>query len=158
MAGTTEHVDLPIAGMTCASCASRVERRLNRLDGVAASVNYATEQAAVDFDPQAVRHEDLVEAVAAAGYQAVLPSDRQPAADEPAEAPLRRRLIVSAALALPVLLLSMVEPFQFDRWHWVALQLAAPVAVWGAWPFHRAAWQNLCHSSDEHTTGLQSRS
>ncbi|MEA2284746.1 MAG: P-type Cu+ transporter [Solirubrobacteraceae bacterium] len=151
-APSTEHVDLPITGMTCASCASRIERKLNKLAGVSASVNYATERAAVDFDPRAVQPAELLDAVAAAGYQATLPRPAQvgtPAPDgEPDEtAALRRRLIVSAALALPVLVLSMVPALQFDNWQWLALNLATPVVLWGAWPFHRAAWANLRHGA-----------
>jgi Cu+-exporting ATPase len=141
-------LELPITGMTCASCATRVERKLNELDGVTATVNYATERATVTLEPAAPEPERLVEAVEAAGYQAVLPSDEP--ADEPERdetAPLRRRLVVSAALALPVLLLSMIPALQFDRWQWLALQLATPVVLWGAWPFHRAAWANLKHAT-----------
>jgi P-type Cu+ transporter len=143
----TEHLDLPITGMTCASCASRIEKKLNRLDGVEASVNYATEKATVDYDAGSVAPEQLVQAVEAAGYQAVLPSPDD--AGEPADGPrdettaLRTRLVVSALLSVPVLLLSMVPAFQFDNWQWLVLQLASPVVVWGAWPFHRAAWHNL---------------
>ncbi|HEX2088150.1 MAG TPA: heavy metal translocating P-type ATPase [Solirubrobacteraceae bacterium] len=142
------HVELPIAGMTCASCANRIERKLNKLDGVTASVNYATEKATVDFDPATVAPERLVEAVEAAGYQAVLPTE-EPAAEEPVDdtLPLRRRLIVSAVLGVPTLLLSMVPALQFDYWQWLALQLATPVILWGAWPFHRAAWANLRHAA-----------
>ncbi|HMJ97157.1 MAG TPA: heavy metal translocating P-type ATPase, partial [Thermoleophilaceae bacterium] len=136
-----EHIEVPIAGMTCASCANRVERSLNRLEGVSASVNYATERATVDFDPASVAPEQLVSAVEAAGYQAVLPSD----ADE--TDPLRQRLVISAALALPVLALSMIPALQFDNWQWLALQLATPVVVWGAWPFHQAAWANAKHAA-----------
>src|SRR3954469_4618434 len=157
MSTVTDHVELPITGMTCASGAARVERRLNQLDGVRATVNYATEKATVDFDPEAVDPGALVDAVRSAGYDAVLapaPSDDGalgPSADAAAPAdeptPLRRRLVVSALLALPVLLLSMVEPLQFDNWQWLALQLATPVALWGAWPFHRAAWVNLRHGA-----------
>jgi Cu+-exporting ATPase len=148
----TEHVDLPITGMTCASCANRIERRLNRLDGVSASVNYATEKAAVDFDPGSVDPAQLLDAVAAAGYQATLPSPRpERSADAPGgpddAAPLRRRLIVSAALAVPVLALSIVPVLQFDNWQWLALNLATPVVLWGAWPIHRAAWANLRHGA-----------
>jgi Cu+-exporting ATPase len=147
---STEHLDLPITGMTCASCANRIERKLNKLDGVAASVNYATERATVDYDPGAVAPDELVAAVEAAGYRAALPAP-QAGADGTEErdetAPLRRRLIVSAALSLPVLALSMIPPLQFDNWQWLALQLATPVVVWGAWPFHRAAWLNLRHGA-----------
>ena len=143
-------VELPITGMTCASCANRIERRLNKLEGVTASVNYATEKATVEFDDEAVAPERLVEAVEAAGYQAVLPSDEPaPAGDEERDetAPLRHRLVVSAVLGIPVLLLSMISALQFDYWQWLALQLATPVVLWGAWPFHRAAWANLKHAT-----------
>ncbi|MFN8202650.1 MAG: heavy metal translocating P-type ATPase [Solirubrobacteraceae bacterium] len=148
-AATSEHLELPITGMTCASCANRIERRLNKLEGVTASVNYATERATVDFDPGAVAPQELVEAVEAAGYQAVLPSREPAAAPEEADetAALRRRLLISAALTLPVLLLSMIPPLQFDNWQWLSLTLASPVVVWGAWPFHRAAWANLKHAT-----------
>jgi P-type Cu+ transporter len=144
-----QHLELPIAGMTCASCANRVERRLNDLDGVTASVNYATEKATVSFDADAVAPDELVAAVEAAGYQAVLPTEAP--ADEPAEAdetaPLRRRLLISALLSAPVLALAMIRPLQFDNWQWLSLQLATPVILWGAWPFHRAAWANLRHGA-----------
>jgi P-type Cu+ transporter len=134
--------------MTCASCANRIERRLNELEGVRASVNYATERATVDYDAAAVQPQRLVEAVEAAGYQAVLPAAEPAGAEEPDEtAPLRRRLLVSLALMLPVLAMSMIPPLQFDNWQWLSLTLAAPVVVWGAWPFHRAAWANLRHAS-----------
>src|SRR4051812_23788851 len=146
-----ERLELPISGMTCASCANRVERRLNEIDGVSASVNYATEKAAVDFEPGAVGAEQLVAAVEAAGYQAVLP---HAGAEGPAETtepdetgPLRLRLIISTLFSGPVLLLAMVPSLQFDNWQWVSLQLATPVVVWGAWPFHRAAWANLKHGA-----------
>ena len=152
MATTQEHLELPIAGMTCASCANRIERKLNKLDGVSASVNYATEKATVDFDAAAVAPEQLVEAVEAAGYQAVLPTDGpsgSASSDEPVDetAPLRRRLVISAVLMVPALLLSMIPALQFDNWQWLVLQLATPVVLWGAWPFHRAAWANLKHAT-----------
>jgi P-type Cu+ transporter len=145
-----QHVELPITGMTCASCANRIERKLNKLHGVSATVNYATEKATVDYDPDVARPDDLLGAVEAAGYQAVLP------AAEPAEhhdlaedetAALRRRLIVSAVLSLPVLVLAMVPALQFDNWQWLSLQLATPVVVWGAWPFHKAAFTNARHAT-----------
>jgi P-type Cu+ transporter len=146
----TERIELPISGMTCASCANRVERRLNKLDGVTATVNYATETASVDYDP-AVEVEQLVAAVEAAGYAAVLPAsgpEAEAAAPEgdPA-AGLRRRLVLSALLAVPVLAMSMIPALQFDNWQWLSLQMATPVVLWGAWPFHRAAWQNLKHAT-----------
>jgi len=149
MAATREHVELPITGMTCASCANRIERKLNKLDGVAASVNYATEKATVDFDPGVVAPEQLVGAVEAAGYQAVLPADESAAEREQADelAPLRRRLIVSTLLGVPAFLISMIPALQFENWQWLVLQLATPVILWGAWPFHRAAWLNLRHGA-----------
>jgi P-type Cu+ transporter len=139
-----ELLELPITGMTCASCANRIERKLNKLDGVSASVNYATEKASVEFDPGAVAPEQLVAAVESAGYQAT------PAgvSEEPDEThPLRMRLIVSALFSVPVLLIAMIPALQFDNWQWLSLQLATPVVVWGAWPFHRAAWANLKHGA-----------
>jgi Cu+-exporting ATPase len=144
-----ERVELPIAGMTCASCANRIERRLNKLDGVSAAVNYATEKATVEFDADAVTPGELLAAVEAAGYVATLPAEPAPetATETDDTAPLRRRLIASAVLSLPVLLLSMIPALQFDNWQWLALQLATPVVLWGAWPFHRAAWANLRHGT-----------
>jgi Cu+-exporting ATPase len=151
-ASTTERVELPITGMTCASCANRIERRLNKLDGVAATVNYATETATVEYDANSVAADQLVDAVAAAGYQTTLPSDELEAAptgaaESDATAALRHRLIFSALASLPVLLMSMVRPLQFDNWQWLSLLLATPVVLWGAWPFHRAAWANLKHAT-----------
>jgi P-type Cu+ transporter len=142
-------IELPITGMTCASCANRIERKLNKLDGVTASVNYATEKATVSYDPEAVEPAALVGAVESAGYQAVLPSAEPAGEDREADetAPLRFRLIVSALLSLPVLLVSMIPALQFDNWQWLALNLATPVVIWGAWPFHRAAWANLRHGT-----------
>ena len=123
-----EHIEVPISGMTCASCANRIERRLNQLDGVSATVNYATERATVDFDPTTVAPEQLAHAVEEAGYQAVLP-DAAPeleaaSADADETAPLRLRLVLSALLTIPVLALSMIPALQFDNWQWLALQLA----------------------------------
>src|SRR4051794_6449990 len=145
----TQRIELPITGMTCASCANRNERRLNKLDGVSASVNYATERASVEYG-DGVAVEQLVGAVEAAGYQAVIPAaepaDRETADDDPTAA-LRGRLIVSALLAIPVLLMAMVPALQFDNFQWLSLQLATPVVLWGAWPFHRAAWANLRHAT-----------
>jgi len=142
--------DLPITGMTCASCANRIERKLNKLDGVTASVNYATEKATVDYDDATVAPEQLIAAVESAGYQAVLPStDRSDTGEAETDetAPLRRRLIVSALLSVPVLLIAMIPALQFDNWQSLSLQLATPVVLWGAWPFHRAAWANLKHAT-----------
>ena len=145
----TETLELPITGMTCASCANRIERRLNELDGVHASVNYATERATVEFPSGELEPERLVEAVESAGYHASLPqAEAGPAAPEAdPTAPLRTRLIASALLALPVLLMSMIPALQFENWQWLALQLATPVVVWGAYPFHRAALLNLRHGA-----------
>jgi P-type Cu+ transporter len=154
-----ERLDLVIDGMTCASCAARIEKRLNRLDGVEATVNFATERATVRHAPE-VTPEQLVAQVEAAGYRARLPQRTRPAADgETAETPARRdpaddeaealrtRLVASALLSLPVILLAMVPALQFDAWQWLSLTLAAPVVTWGAWPFHRAAWVNLRHAT-----------
>jgi Cu+-exporting ATPase len=141
-------VELPITGMTCASCANRIERKLNGLDGVTATVNYATEKATVDYDPAAASPEQLLDAVKAAGYAAVLPADEpEQSAEVDETAPLRQRLVISAALALPTLLLSMIPALQFENWQWLALNLATPVILWGAWPLHRAAWANLRHGT-----------
>jgi Cu+-exporting ATPase len=146
------NVDLPITGMTCASCANRIERKLNKLDGVSASVNYATEKARVEFDPEAVAPETLLETIEAAGYTAVLPQDdAATGADDPGERdetrPLRDRLIASTILGVPAFLISMIPALQFDNWQWLVLNLATPVILWGAWPFHRAAWVNLRHGT-----------
>jgi P-type Cu+ transporter len=149
MSAPAEKLDLPIQGMTCASCANRIERGLNRLEGVSASVNYATEKASVEYDPAEVTPERLVEAVEAVGYHAALPaleSEGHHHETEPVDT-LRRRLIASALLSLPVLLIAMIPPLQFDNWQWLSLQLATPVILWGAWPFHRAAWANLKHGA-----------
>jgi Cu+-exporting ATPase len=144
---SAQHVELPITGMTCASCANRIERKLNKLEGVTASVNYATERATVDYDA-GVEPAQLLAAVEAAGYSARLP-EAKPEAAEPEDetAPLRRRLLISLALMLPVLAMAMIPPLQFESWQWLSLTLAAPVVVWGAWPFHRAAWANLKHAT-----------
>jgi Cu+-exporting ATPase len=141
-------VELVIGGMTCASCATRIEKKLNKIDGVTATVNYATEKAKVTFS-QGVRAEELVETVERTGYTAALPAtepDRQ-ATTAPADptAELRHRLLVSVALAVPVVAMAMVPAWQFRYWQWASLALAGPVVVWGGWQFHRAAWTNLRH-------------
>ncbi len=123
----------------------RIERKLNKLDGVSASVNYATERAAVRFDPELVPAGALLEAIEQIGYHASMP--RADAEPPDHAAALRRRLVVSAALALPVVVLSMTPPAQFRGWQWLALALATPAVLWGGWPFHRAAWLNLRHRS-----------
>ena len=139
----TERVRLDLEGMTCASCAARIERKLNKLDGVEATVNYATEQAAVAYDPNVVTVDDLVSAVAAAGYRAAFPGDSAAPADTARS--LLIRLVVAAALSAPLALLAMVSPLQFDGWEWPALVLSTPVVLWAGWPFHRAAAQNARH-------------
>jgi P-type Cu+ transporter len=144
----TGHVVLEIGGMTCASCAGRIERKLNNLDGVTATVNYATEKATVDVAGE-VTPEQLIEAVATAGYTAQLPATEPGEGhveDDPTAA-LRTRLIVSALLTIPVIAMAMIPALQFTNWQWLSLTLAAPVVVWGALPFHRAAWTNLRHGT-----------
>ncbi|HVK29390.1 MAG TPA: heavy metal translocating P-type ATPase [Nocardioides sp.] len=137
--------------MTCASCANRIERKLNKLDGVTATVNYATEKAKVTYDA-GVTTDDLVAAVAAAGYGASLPKPPAaegsiPGAEVDPVATLRQRLVVSAVLTVPVIAMAMAPALQFDNWQWLSLTLAAPVVVWGAFPFHKAAWTNLRHGT-----------
>ncbi|MDR1266024.1 MAG: heavy metal translocating P-type ATPase [Propionibacteriaceae bacterium] len=145
-------VQLALEGMTCAACAAHIEKRLNRLEGVRATVNFALERAAVETADVPVA--DLIAAVQAAGYAAteIVPeAPAGPVGEAPDEdgddplAPSRRRLLVCAGLTLPVVVLAMVPPLQFDYWQWLSLALAAPVAVWGAYPIHRAAWTNLRH-------------
>ncbi len=149
-------VELTIGGMTCASCANRIERKLNKLDGVTATVNYATERAKVVYDPT-VDPASLLAAVEQAGYTARLPAPK-PAAGSAAPAPavddedapvrrLRDRLIIVALLSVPVIAMAMVPALQFTNWQWLSLTLAAPVVVWGAYPFHKAAWTNLRHGT-----------
>ncbi len=146
--------ELAISGMTCASCAARIEKKLNKLDGVTAAVNFATETARVTF-PAAVSAEDLVSVVEQTGYTATLPTEQQeepPGEDGGAEAAGRadaalRRLLVSLALAIPVVALTMVPAWQFREWQWVSLVLATPVVVWGAWPFHRTALAGARHGA-----------
>ncbi|MFE3790676.1 heavy metal translocating P-type ATPase [Streptomyces goshikiensis] len=164
----TAQVELTIGGMTCASCAARIEKKLNRMDGVTATVNYATEKARVSYAGD-VGVADLIATVVKTGYTATEPPP--PPAPEPEAEPhgepetpaeiagtagtprdpelaaLRQRLLVSSALALPVVLLAMVPALQFDNWQWLSLTLAAPVVVWGAFPFHRAAWTNARHGA-----------
>ena len=155
-------VELAIGGMTCVSCAARIEKKLNKLDGVTATVNFATESARVSF-PAAVSTGDLISVVEQAGYTAAVPAPQQaeaarpgaagPAAAGPAAVEagepdrMRPRLLVSMALALPVVVLAMVPAWQFRNWQWAALVLASPIAVWGASPFHRAALVNARHGA-----------
>ncbi|MEI6373596.1 MAG: heavy metal translocating P-type ATPase [Actinomycetes bacterium] len=141
-------IDLTVTGMTCTSCSARIERRLNKMSGVHATVNYATATAHVEHNPS-VSIDELVTTIEATGYRAIAPTETHgEVVDEierAEERSIRLRLFVSAALALPVLLLSMVPPLQFPYWQWVAFALATPVVWWGAWPFHRAAWLNARH-------------
>ncbi|MFI6404442.1 heavy metal translocating P-type ATPase [Streptomyces sp. NPDC050548] len=147
-------VELLIGGMTCASCAARVEKKLNRMDGVSATVNYATEKAKVSY-PAGIQVADLIATVVKTGYTAEEPAPPQPETQssededdlDPELASLRERLTVSALLALPVVLLSMIPALQFDNWQWLALTLAAPVVVWGGLPFHKAAFTNARHGA-----------
>ena len=146
---TDTSTELRITGMTCASCANRIERKLNKLDGVTASVNYATEKASVTHLPE-VTHDRLVEVVEAAGYGVVAPAP--PSTDsEPEEGGVPdealQRLVVSALLSIPVIAMAMVPRLQFESWQWASLTLAAPVVVWGGLPFHKAAWTNLRHGT-----------
>ncbi|MEO7369919.1 MAG: heavy metal translocating P-type ATPase, partial [Ilumatobacteraceae bacterium] len=148
-------IQLDIGGMTCTSCAARIEKKLNRIAGVTASVNYATEKAKVTF-ADTITPAELIATVEATGYTAHVPPpkttgpvanpvDRE-GVDDPTRA-LRQRLITSAVLAVPVIAMAMVPALQFDGWQWLSLTLAAPVITWGAWPFHRAAWTNLRHAA-----------
>ncbi|MCY0934552.1 heavy metal translocating P-type ATPase [Streptomyces sp. H34-S4] len=161
-AGTAEapaEVELTIGGMTCASCAARIEKKLNRMDGVTASVNYATEKAKVSYGSD-VQVADLIATVVKTGYTAEEPTPPEPepvpdpdgagesaAPRDPELAALRQRLLVSVTLSLPVVLLAMVPALQFDNWQWLSLTLAAPVVVWGALPFHKATWTNARHGA-----------
>jgi Cu+-exporting ATPase len=146
-------LELQIGGMTCASCAARIEKKLNKIDGVTATVNFATEKARVDYTGE-VSADELVAAVEQAGYTAELPKPTTPAPDGDATltvddptASLRQRLLVSLVLTVPVIAMAMVPALQFTNWQWLSLTLAAPVVVWGALPFHQAAWANLRHGT-----------
>ncbi|PRY31329.1 heavy metal translocating P-type ATPase [Pseudosporangium ferrugineum] len=141
----TRQIELEIGGMTCAACANRIEKKLNRLDGVTATVNYATEKARATV-PAGLTAADLIAVVEKTGYTAAEPRAEQ-APEAPAADPLRTRLIVSAVLTVPVVLLAMVPAWQFDYWQWLSLTLAAPVVVYGGWPFHRSAAVNLRHGA-----------
>jgi Cu+-exporting ATPase len=146
-------VELSLQGMTCAACANRIEKALNKVDGVEAAVNYATETAMVAFARSTVTEQRLVEAVRAAGYDAHVMED-EPVDDDLEDRlrALRLRLGVAAGLALPVALLSMVSGLQFDGWQWWAFALSTPVATWCAWPFHRVAAVNLRHGTSNMDT------
>ena len=156
-AESAHSVELVIGGMTCASCAARIEKKLNKIDGVTATVNYATEKAKVDFTG-AVAPEDLISTVEATGYTATLPAPKGSSGEvgttdgvdariQDEASQLRTRLLVSLALTVPVVALSMIPPLQFTNWQWLALTLASPVVVWGALPFHRAALTNARHGA-----------
>ncbi len=151
-----EHVEFDVTGMTCAACAARIEKKLNRVDGVTATVNYATERASIAYDSAVAKPTALIDVVESLGYGASVhataaataarPADELTPIERAAQAradDLRQRLLVSAVLALPVVLLSMVSALQFRNWQWLAFTMTAPVALWGAWPFHRSAWKNL---------------
>ncbi|OCH79739.1 cation-translocating P-type ATPase [Gordonia sp. UCD-TK1] len=149
----TVDVELAVSGMTCASCAARIERTLNKLDGVSASVNYATEKAHVSARAGVDPHL-LIETIEQAGYRAALPAiptgadpDDDPSDDDGELVALRHRLIGAVVLSVPVIALAMVPTLQFTYWQWASLTLAAPVIVWAAWPFHRAALLNLRHGA-----------
>ncbi|MFF4728733.1 heavy metal translocating P-type ATPase [Streptomyces mirabilis] len=151
----TADVELSIGGMTCASCAARIEKKLNRMDGVTATVNFATEKAKVSY-ADGIEVADLISTVEKTGYTAEEPPPPVLEAKGGTEnalavdgelLSLRQRLLVSLALSVPVVLMAMVPPLQFDNWQWLSLTLAAPVVVWGALPFHRAAWTNARHGA-----------
>lgn len=144
-------LDIPVGGMTCASCANRIQRKLNKLDGVNASVNYATEKAHVEA-PADINPQQLIDTIVAAGYTAELPQEEPE--QEPGAAPegkdreledLRNRVIGAVILTAPVIAMSMIPALQFTNWQWLCLTLSAPVFVWAGWPFHRATLKNLRH-------------
>ena len=148
-ASALTEVDLDITGMTCTSCAARVEKKLNRMPGVTATVNYGTDRAHIAL-PEGTSINDAIATIEATGYTARRPrveSDRERAHDDPELRDLRRRVTISAILTAPVVALAMIPPLQFDYWQWISLALAAPVVLWGALPFHRAAWTNLRHGA-----------
>ena len=154
------HLDLGVSGMTCTSCSSRVQRKLNKVDGVTANVNFATETAAIEYDPATANPESLIEVVRGAGYDAFIMGDDSSDAEgpeddaDPAAAArtqesrdLLRRTLISAALSTPVMLVSMLPSLQFDNWQWAAAILATIVYIFGGAPFHKATWVNLRHGS-----------
>ncbi|MEU0270027.1 heavy metal translocating P-type ATPase [Nocardioides sp. NPDC006303] len=152
----TTDFELEINGMTCASCANRIERKLNKLDGVAATVNYATEKAKISVAAEStdIDASVLIATVESAGYGAKEPRNEAAPSSASSDgetsdpvALLKRRLLVSTLLTVPVVLLAMVPALQFESWQWLSLTLAAPVVVWGAAPFHRAAWTNARHGA-----------
>lgn len=154
------HLDLGVSGMTCTSCSSRVQRKLNKVDGVTANVNFATETAAIDYDPATANPESLIEVVRGAGYNAFTMGDDSSDAEDPEDGSdptaaaraqesrdLLRRTLISAALSTPVMLVSMLPSLQFDNWQWAAAILATIVYIFGGAPFHKATWANLRHGS-----------
>lgn len=147
---TNDQIDLVVTGMTCASCAQRIERKLNKLDGVTASVNYATGIAHIDYRP-VLTIEDLVATVDAAGYQALAPNpllDEQVAEIEKHhESDLLRRWVLGAFFALPTMAIAMIPAFQFSQWQWWTIVLALPVVLWTAWPLHQASFRNARHAA-----------
>ncbi|CAM5456061.1 heavy metal translocating P-type ATPase [Leifsonia shinshuensis] len=148
-AASTATLELEVGGMTCASCAMRIEKKLNRLDGVTATVNYATEKARVSL-PDGMDVATVIAEVEKTGYTAALPAvepESEPAGADPELTGLRNRLIGSVALSVPVIALAMIPALQFTYWQWLSLTLAAPVVVWGAWPFHKAAFINARHGA-----------
>ncbi|GLF97159.1 heavy metal translocating P-type ATPase [Streptomyces yaizuensis] len=158
-AATHQEVELAIGGMTCASCAARIEKKLNRMEGVEATVNYATEKAKVSF-AEGVSVQDLIGTVEKTGYSAAPPKPRTPAPAAPGEAAdgepeeddhelrtLRERMITAVVLSVPVIAMAMIPALQFQYWQWLSLTLAAPVVVYAGWPFHKAAWTNLKHGA-----------
>ncbi|MET7617042.1 heavy metal translocating P-type ATPase [Streptomyces sp. NPDC005408] len=145
---TPTHVELAIGGMTCASCAARIEKKLNRIDGVEATVNYATEKAKVSFRGADVSVRDLIATVEATGYTAAEPTPTREAAHEDDELrDLRQRLTTAVVLAVPVIAMAMIPALQIEYWQWLSLTLAAPVVTYAAWPFHRAAFTNARHGA-----------
>lgn len=144
-------IDLDITGMTCASCANRIEKKLNKQEGVTATVNYATEKAHIETGEGAAADADsYIAIVEKLGYGGSVPKPEKPAGDDPAAKELRglkRRLVVAVVLATPVILLAMIPPLQFDYWQWISFALATPVILWAGWPFHKATWVNLKHGA-----------
>ena len=152
MIDSKEPVVLAVTGMTCAACAARIEKKLNKIDGVTATVNYATSKATVTSSGASAEVESLIKTIEDLGYGAIAPKveDGESTTEIATEVHLvdiRLRLVVSAICALPVMLMSMIRPLQFDGWQWVALVLSLPVALWGAAPFHRSAWRNARHGA-----------
>lgn len=162
MTNAAVEIDFGVTGMTCTSCSARVERKLNKVAGVEATVNYATETASVRYDPASTTPTQLIDVIRGAGYDAFEVTESEPATsldDAPATADpsdtardrhaeeLKTRLVYSAVLALPVFLMSMFGQLQFNNWQWLAFALASPVYFWGGWPFHRATLRNLRHGS-----------